>query len=117
MQAPNRSFGLLCPFFFGGRSAHWNPVTVPEAVKVNDAVCLFIFVFTILVLDGDLAVMGGGVNVGVMGGGMSVKVAVITVAEFTVTVQVVPPLQPGPLRLAVDPDAGIAVSVTGVPYA
>jgi hypothetical protein len=43
-------------------------------------------------------------------------VAVMAVAEFTATVQVVRPLQPGPTRLAVDPDAGIAVSVTDVPY-
>jgi hypothetical protein len=48
--------------------------------------------------------------------GPSVNVAVMAVAEFTATVQVVPPLQPGPTRLAVDPDAGIAVSVTDVPY-
>lgn len=51
VQARNRSFGLSCPVVFGGRSAHWNPVTLPEAVKVNDAVCvpLLIFALTILV--------------------------------------------------------------------
>jgi hypothetical protein len=75
---------------------------VPEAVKLNDAVCFFLSIFALMILVCD--------------GRRRVNVAVMAVAEFTVTVQVVPPLQPGPLRLAVDPDAGVAVSVTDAPY-
>jgi len=50
LQALKTSLGLLWCFpFFGFTSAHWNPVTVPEAVYLKDAVCFFLLIFALVI--------------------------------------------------------------------
>jgi hypothetical protein len=109
-------FGEPHPAYFARRArrwprcgrfnSHWNPLTVPDALNVNMAVCRFelIAAFEIFVPDGGC---GGG-------GGFAVNVAVTAWGSLTVTLQVPAPEQ-APLQPAnVDPAAAVAVSPTGV---